>query len=341
MSEAKNDSHIEPSELKALSARWDKVTLHAQCSPLEDLSISCLAKNAASRPWSRAYSKVKGDTLARYIYLSFEELMSVEQLDLKAATHLLEICEATLLFEKECSNLATFAGLDTQATNQRMRFLKEYGLYEDYPIALANLDPDLLEMCQSEDVVTLFDLMGFIDQLADKTWVGGELKTLQNVFAHGDEKGLCEHFPYRMGHRGFHLPEALAICLRRLPEKDLQEIADYHENRQNKSWFGMKQTELPQVIETRIIPDFFQCLHYFGQRQSSLLIRLHDSAFLTRELMFLNDAKREDIIHWLLHLSLSIFRPSRFDNVEKESKRVNVDKNSDVYRELKLLAEEA
>lgn len=341
MSETNNDDQLDPSVLKTLSTRWNKVTLHAQCSPLEDLTISCLAKNAASRPWPRTYTKVKGDTLARYINLSFEELMSVENLDLKTATHLLEICEATLLFEKECSNLAMFEGLETQATNQRLRFIKEYGLYQDYPIALTNLDPGLLEMCQSEEVLTLIDLMGFIDQLADRTWVGGELKKLQNVFAHGDEKGLCEHFPYRMGHRGFHLPEALAICLKRLPKSDQKEIFEYHENRKNKSWFGMKQAELPQIIEARIIPDFFHCLNYFGQRQASLLIRLHDSAFLTRELMFLNDPNREDVIHWLLHLSLSIFRPSRFENVEKESKRVKVDKDSDVFRELKVLAEGA
>lgn len=341
MSQAKNASQIDPSDLKALSARWDKVTFHAQCSPLEDLSISCLAKNAATRAWSRSSARVKGDTLARYVYLSFEELLRVEQLDLKAAIHLLEICEATLLFEQECSNLATFEGLDTQATNQRLRFLKEYGLYQDYPIALSNLDRDLLEMCESEGVLTLIDLMGFIDQLADKTWVGGELKSLQNVFAHGDEKGLCCYFPYRLGHRGFHLPEALSLCLKRLPEKDLRAIFEYHETRQNKSWFSIKQVEMPQVIEARILTDFFQCLHYFGQRQTKLLVRLHDRAYLSRELMFLNDPKREDVIHWLLHLSLSIFRPARFENMDKELKRISVDKETELYHELKLLTEEA
>ena len=49
------------------------------------------------------------------------------------------------------------------------------------------------------------ELKEFLDRLADKAWIGGSYKSLQNVFAHGDEKGLTKYFPYRLGHRGFHL----------------------------------------------------------------------------------------------------------------------------------------
>lgn len=340
MAEAKSSHLSGLSQQEELSARWDKVTFSAQGSPLEDLSISCLAKNSAGRPWSRPSGKVRGDTLARYIYLSFEELQTVEQLDLKAATHLLEICEATLLFEQECSGLASFEELDTKATSQRMRFVEEYGLSHDYPIALSNLDPDFMELCQAEDVVTLIDLMGFIDHLTEKAWIGGSFKDLQNVFAHGDEKGLCAYFPYRMGHRGFHLPEALALCLKRLSPRDLRSIEEYHERRGQKSRFSKKQIELPKVVETRVLPEIFQCLSYFGQRQPKLLTRLHDSAYLSRELMFLKDPRTEDIIHWLLHLALGIFRPALHNNVGDELKKISVDTDTRLHRELKDLVEE-
>lgn len=79
MPNSKNMNPISTDELEKLSARWDKITYHTQGSPLEDLNITCLAKNTACRPWSRPNTKAKNDTLARYIYLNFEELKELLQ----------------------------------------------------------------------------------------------------------------------------------------------------------------------------------------------------------------------------------------------------------------------
>lgn len=325
---------------EALAARWDKVAYRAQGSPFEDLSISCLAKNTGTRPWTRPGGvKAKGDTIARYIYFSFEELQEVEKLDLKTAEHLLEICEATFLFEEECNDLGSFEEIDSQATAQRMRFVEEYGLYRDYPVALANLDEDLRELCEAEEVVTFLDLMGFIDRLADKAFIGGSYKSLQNVFAHGDERGLQKYFPYRMGHRGFHLPEALSFCLNRIPRRDLQAVFDYHERRRRRSRLGNKRVELPKVVEERLLPDVFKCMHYFGKRQPRLLMRLHDSAFLARELMFLNDPQTEGVLHWLIHLALGVFKPSMVEDVDEELKDIHVDLAEEVRKDLLEMVE--
>jgi hypothetical protein len=340
MTTSENTSPQDITEQDNLSARWDKVAFHAQGSPLEDLSITCLAKNSASRPWSRSYSRVKGDSLERYIYLSFEELQAVEQLDLKTAIHLLEICEATLLFETECNDLANFENLDEQAEAQHKRFLDKFGLYGDYPVALSNLDADFLELCQAEEVVTLIDLMGFIDRLSDKAWIGGGYQSLQNIFAHGDEKGLCKYFPYRMRHRGFHLPEAISLCLDRLPQNDLQSVFDYYDQRHQKTRFGRKRAELPTVVEIRLLLEMLRCLHYFGRRQPKLLVHLHDSAYLSRELMFLNNPKTEDIICWLLHLALGLFRPYLHREMNEEIKQISVDKDTDLYRDLEQIDKE-
>lgn len=338
MSESNSQSGL--TEQENLAARWDKVAFNAQGSPLEDLSITCLAKNSGSRPWPRNASKAKGDTLARYIYLSFEELQTIEQLDLKTATHLLEICEAILLFETGCNDLANFENLDEQAEAQHVRFLERFGLYRDYPIALSNLDADFRELCAAEEVVTLIDLMGFIDRLSDKAWIGGGYQSLQNIFAHGDEKGLCQYFPYRMRHRGFHLPEAISLCLDRLPRKDLQAVLDYYDQRQKKILFGRKRAELPKVVENRLLLEILHCLHYFGRRQPKLLVRLHDSAYLSRELVFLQNPKVENLICWLLHLALGLFRPSLYREMKEEIKQVSAHKDSELYRDLKQIAQE-
>jgi len=339
MAKAGDQLELSEKELEVLSARWDKITYHTQGSPLEDLSISCLAKNTACKPWSRPSTKAKNDTLARYIYLNFDELREVEKLDLKAAIHLLDICENTMLFVQEANNLGGMAEISEQATSQRMRFVEEYGLYQDYPIALSNIDGALRDLCRAEGVNTLLDLMSFIDNLSDKAWLGGSYQKLQNVFAHGDESGLCEYFPYRIGHRGFHLTEALAFCLNRLKRRELNDILEYHQRRRKKSRFGSKTIDLPEVVESRLLPEVFECIYYFGRRQQKLMPKLYDSAYVTRELMFLNDPETEGILHWLLHLALGIFRPSSVENKE-ELEGLSIDRESKLHKNLKSLLEE-
>jgi hypothetical protein len=340
MSDSKQTASKGLSPVELLSARWDTVAFRAQGSPFEDLSISCLAKNTGTRRWSRPGGRVKGDIVARYIYLSFEELLEIEGLDLKAGTLLLEICEATFLFEEECEDMGSFEEIDNQAHAQRMRFVEEYGLYQDYPVRLANLDESLRELCVAEEIITFVDLMEFLDRLADKAWIGGTYKNLQNVFAHGDEKGLTKYFPYRLGHRGFHVSEAIAFCLNRLSRHDLQEVFEYHERRRRRKRLVGKRMELPAVVESQLLPEIFDCLHYFARRQPRLLVRLHDSVYLCRELMFLNDPQTEGVLHWLIHLSLGVFRPSKSLDVEDELKTISPQMNSTICKDLRKMVDE-
>ncbi len=334
-----NNNILSPQE--KLSARWDKVAFRAQGSPFEDLSIACLAKNSGTRAWSRPGGKIKGDTLARYVYLSFEELIEIEKLDLRAATLLLEICEATLLFEEECDDLGSFEEIDNQAHAQRMRFVEEFGLYQDYPVRLANLSSDLRDLCEAEGIKSFIDLMEFLDRLSDQAWIGGDYKCLQNVFAHGDERGLTQYFPYRSGHRGFHLPEAVSFCLNRLSRRELQSVYEYHERRKRRERLFAKTRELPSVVEDKLLPEVLECLYYFGRRQPRLLIRLHDSVFLCRELMHLNDPQSEDVLQWLLHLALGIFRPSADSQISEDLKKITKPMDADICNDLRKLVNEA
>jgi len=342
MSEDKTDESGALSAVEQLAARWDKAAYRAQGSPFEDLSVSALAKNTGTRIWSRPGGSSKGDIVARYIYLSFEELIEIEKLDLKAATHLLEICESTFLFEEECNDIGSFEEIDNQAYQQRMRFVEEFGLYQDYPVALANLDFDLRGLCQAEEIITFVDLMEFLDRLADKAWIGGSYKNLQNVFAHGDEKGLTKYFPYRLSHRGFHLPEALSFTLNRIKQNKLNNVFEYHERRRKRSRLSSKRMEMPAVVETQLMPEIIKCLHYFCSRQPRLLIRLHDSAYLCRELMFLNDPQTEGVLHWLIHLTLGIFQPPQEMEIDEELKMLTTPQDAALLKDLsELLKEEA
>ncbi len=329
------------SPMEQLAARWDTVAFRAQGSPYEDLTIASLAKSTGTKNWMRPGGKIKGDTVARYVYLSFDELLEIEKLDMKSATQLLEISEATFLFEEECEDIGSFEEIDNQAYSQRMRFVEEFGLYQDYPVKLANLDADLRELCTSEEIISFLDLMEFLDRLSDKAWIGGSYKKLQNVFAHGDEKGLIKYFPYRLGHRGFHFPEAVSFCLNRISKKNDQLVREYHERRRKRNRFVGKRPDFPEVLEKHLIPEIFECLIYFGHRQPHLLVRIHDSAYLCRELMFLNDPQTESILHWLIHLATATFSSSVTDVEEDELDQLSSMLELDSCQELRELSRES
>jgi hypothetical protein len=338
-----NTEKIEVDEsvsMEKLSARWDTIAFRAQGSPFEELSISTLAKNSGVRRWSRPGS-VKGDVLARYIYFSFEELLEVEKLDLKSAILLLEICETTFSFEKEYEDLASFEEIDSKAYAQRMRFVEEFGIYQDYPVGLSNLDETLLELCKAENIVTFIELMEFLDRLSEKAWIGGVYKNLQNVFAHGDEKGLVRYFPYRLGHRGFHLPEAIFFCLKRLPKNELELVQEYFDYRKKRHRLIGKRIEIPKIIESKLLPEIFECLHYFGCRQAYLLSFIRNQDYRRRELMFLNQPEVESLLNWLIHLALGFFRSSQtFDDVSDEVEAITINLSAEMCEDLRKMINE-
>jgi hypothetical protein len=99
--------------------------------------------------------------------------------------------------------------------------------------------------------------------------------------------------------------------------------------------------ELPQVVESQLLPEIFQCLHYFGRRQPRLLVRMHDSAYLCRELMFLNDPQTEGVLHWLAHLALAVFKPSKAVDLADELKSISPELDTDICRDLRKMVDDA
>ena len=327
--------------MEDLSARWDTIAFRAQGSPFEEINISAMAKNSGVRRWSRPGSNVKSDVLARYIYFSFEELLEVEKLDLKSAIQLLEICETTFSFEKECEDLGSFEEINSKAYAQRMRFVEEFGIYQDYPIKLSNLDESLLELCSAENIITFIDLMEFLDRLSEKAWIGGVYKNLQNVFAHGDEKGLVHYFPYRLGHRGFHFPEAVAFCLKRLTKNELESIQKYFNYRNRRHRLIGRRVEIPEAIGSKLLPKIFDCLHYFGCRQTYLLAYMRNPDYLRRELMFLNKPDIESLLHWIIRLALGYFSSFQaFEDVADEVDTISINLSNEMCENFRKMVNE-
>ncbi len=302
-------------EDEILSLRWDTLTFKIQGSPYESLTVSALAKNTGVSGWTRPV-KGKADLASEFSTKSYDELCLMRGMDLKHVRLLIEIFEQALKFEDEVSEMGSIGAINELASTQRMRFVEQFGLHHDFPIALTNFDSETRSLCEAEGVITLVDLMDFIDRLSDRSTLGGTLRHLQSIFAHGDELGLVKYFPFRKGHRGFHLPEALSYCVKRLSPGDQSQVVEYYHSLKRRRVFAGKK-QVPEALVRNLLPEIMSCLLYFGRRQPRLISRLDDAAYICRELMFLEDPDLENLVQWCLHLVLGVTKRDYFEADEE------------------------
>lgn len=58
--------------------------------------------------------------------------------------------------------------------------------------------------------------------------------------------------------------------------------------------------------------------------------------------MFLNDPQTEGVLHWLVHLTLGIFRPPQETEIDEELEKLSTPQDETLLKELiELLKEEA
>ena len=57
--------------------------------------------------------------------------------------------------------------------------------------------------------------------------------------------------------------------------------------------------------------------------------------------MFLNDPQTEGVLHWLTHLALGVFKPSKAEDVADELKGISPDLDSDLCKDLRKMVDEA
>jgi hypothetical protein len=325
-------------EDELLAGRWDVLSYKIQGSPYESLSVAAMAKNTGARSWSRPHKDLE-DTAAAYVQHSFEELCLLPGMDKRRVRLLLSIFEETLRFEDQVEEMGSMEYVDKIATQQRMRFVDQFGLHYDYPIALSNFDTDSLGLFAAEEVRTLVDLMDFIDRLADRAILSGNLKKLQSIFAHGDEAGLSKFFPFRKGYRGFHLPEALSFCLNRLTPAECAEIDTFYLSHRKRKLFTARKP-CPKSFNDRLIPELLLCLEYFGNKQERLIHRLDDAAYVCRELMFSEDPERENLLQWCLHLTLGLCHPE-YRAADDDLAEIGLIQNPDRIRAVARLLKQA
>jgi hypothetical protein len=200
--------------MKSTAKEWDEVRGAFASSIMVDTSLNSLAQNLDGPEWP---IKGKEETPARYIDLSFQEAIDLLQLKgqkPERLDQLVEILRETLAFDSPFGEMVEQTQVASQRDNPLFKNLARLGIPENFPIALTLLDEGTMEFCKLEKVSTLGEFATFAQNMAQNVIVGGDFRKLLNALSHVDEKALAEVLPFRLGHKGLHLTEAIAQAVR-------------------------------------------------------------------------------------------------------------------------------
>ena len=200
--------------MKSTAKDWDDVRSAFATSIMVDTSINSLAQNLDGPEWP---IKNKDDTPAKYIDLSFEEV--VELLQLKGQQpdrldQLIGILRETLAFDNPFGDMVEQTQAAADRDNALLKNLAKLGIPENFPIELTSLEASTLEFCKLEGLSTVGEFAVFAQSMSQNVIVGGDFRKLLNALSHVDEGALAEALPFRRGHKGLHLVEAVAHAAR-------------------------------------------------------------------------------------------------------------------------------
>ncbi len=215
--------------MKSTAKDWDEVRSAFATSIMVDTSLNSLAQNLDGPEWP---IKGKDETPSKYIDLSFEEV--VELLQLKGQKperidQLIGLLKETLAFDSPFGDMVEQTQAASERDNPLLKNLAKLGISENFPINLTALDAGTLEFCKLEGLTTLGEFAVRAQAMSQNVIVGGDFKKLLNALSHVDEGVLVEVLPFRRGHKGLHLVEAMAQAARRPDGAARAEIAT--------SWF--------------------------------------------------------------------------------------------------------
>jgi hypothetical protein len=211
--------------MKSTAKEWDEIRTAFASSIMADTSLSSLAQNLDSPDWP---IKSKDETPAKYIDLSFDEV--VELLQLKGQSpdridQLIGLLRETLAFDSPFGDMVEQTQAASERDNPLLKNLAKLGIPENFPITLAALEPGTLEFCKLEKLATLGEFAVFSQGMAQNVIVGGDFRKLLNALSHVDEAALAEVLPFRRGQKGLHLIEAVAQAARAPDAEARTEIA--------------------------------------------------------------------------------------------------------------------
>ncbi|MDA7916622.1 hypothetical protein N9B49_00210 [bacterium] len=266
-----------------LSAQWDEARTAFASSIMVDTALSSLAENLDGPEWP---GKGKKDSPADYIDLGYEE--AVEMLAMRgypegAMADLITIFNETLAFDDPFGDMVEQSESAAATENPIVDNLEKLTIPGDFPIRLTSLSKDAQEFCELESLTTVIE---FAQGMSQNVIVGGDFKLLLNALSHVDEKSIAKFLPFRPGHKGLHLVEAIGGVVRTMRDLDRQKLDN------------------GEPPSNQVIGRVAELAKYFASDLESIKESVASGVELSREVMVLQEPSIEPTVMTLLQSHL-------------------------------------
>jgi len=265
------------------SKQWDEIRGSFSTSIMVDTPISSLAQNLEGPEWP---IKDKRETPAGYIDLTFgeaQELLAQKGQAMERFDQLVDILKETLAFDNPFGDMVEQTSVATQRDNPLLKNLARLEIAENFPIDFTSLQTSTLDFCRLEKITTLGQFAIFAQGLSQAVIVGGDFRGLLNALSHVDEPALSKFLPFRIGHKGLHLVEALAQLARTIP-------ADQRTLLLTK----------PAFVNPSIRENASRLVTYFAADRTAIRTQVASGSALSRSLVIINEPPIEALVSALL-----------------------------------------
>jgi len=286
---------------------WDQIRERFATSIMADTELHKLAQNIdASWP-----NRGGEETPRKYLEDDYNTLLARPEIAGKEdrVALLAAILEETLAFDDPFGDMAEYVDSSSSKDEGAFRTLEKLEIPKDFPLRFSALDDDSMQFCRTEKLETLGEFVEFAQSMAQNIVVGGDFRKLLNCLSHIDEETIAELLPYRKGHQGLHLIEALALLGKTLSPKEKKTLCSEAGTLERGFSFhpgatlGQKETD--RLLD-RLEAEAKERMTYFANGKDSLEKALHEGgSALQRYMMVLNDPEKEALAISLARLAIA------------------------------------
>ncbi|HTL69237.1 MAG TPA: hypothetical protein VL200_16340 [Lacunisphaera sp.] len=282
---------------KYSASEWDEIRKKFRHSIMADTSLVSLAQNLDTKEWPLPGEDEKP---SKYIDFNYDELLMMPEIAGKAerADHLIGILKETLAFDDPFGDMVAQVEETAAKENPILKTLARLGIPDSFPLRLANFSEGTRTVCDSEGVKTIGEFANLGQQMSTKVVLGGDFRSALNALTHGDEQGIGQFLPYRKGHTGLHLAEAIGLVAAGLPRADQLALAKFLGAKLSTPDAAAARTitkDQAEKLEAGLRPTAQAALDWFKDQQADLLKLLSEGGSLERYFVVLNDPAREAI----------------------------------------------
>lgn len=206
---------MDSATLSVTPEQWDAVRDRFKSSMMAHTELNKLAQSIdMSWPF-----RAKDEIALKYLPMTLDELQMLPAFNNRPdrLRLLVEILTETMAFDDPFSEMAEQVDSSSRQDESATKTLVALEIPEDFPLRFCNLSAETVDFCEAEDLHTVGAFLHFAQNMAQTIVVGGDFRHFLNSFANNDPEVIAEYLPLRPGQSGLHLPEALALLLRRLP----------------------------------------------------------------------------------------------------------------------------